>query len=240
MLLLIRSVITYLWTGISMALYSIVCVGLLMVSKEKGYQVGVLWCRHLLACGGVSIEVDGLEKMDRNKNYIVVGNHQSHLDVHSLIESLPLHLVFIAKKELFQMPFLGWGMKALGHIAIDRSSARSARDSFMAATERLKESKNESLVIFPEGTRSLDGSIGAFKQGSFTLPMETGLPILPVAISGTYQALPKGKIMMRPAKVTIRIGDPIDSEYYTGFEKGGLSQYVREKIVAMVSEHTEI
>lgn len=234
----IRGIITYIWVGFSTFVYSMMCMVGVLISKKAAYRVGVMWCRHVLAVGGVSITVKGLEKIKPYKKYILVCNHQSNLDIASLMAGLPIHLIFVAKKELFRTPFFGWGIKALGHIAIDRSNARKARVSFLKAGDKLKKAKQQSLVIFPEGTRSKDGKVREFKPGSFALALETGLLVLPIAIEGTYQALPKDKLLIRPAKVTLKIGEVINPDAFSKHEKDKIAQTAQKQIYDLVGQQS--
>jgi 1-acyl-sn-glycerol-3-phosphate acyltransferase len=116
---------------------------------------------------------------------------------------------FIAKKELFLIPIFGWGMAAVGHIWIDRSNARKARDSIIRAVKHLHKSQ-VSLVLFPEGTRSVDGTISDFKTGSFTLAMQAGVQAVPVVLHDTRLCLPKSVLIVRPGVIHIDICEPLD------------------------------
>lgn len=225
------------WNWLLTPVYSLLCIlagGL--ISPAAGYAIGRLWCRHLLGLGGVAVTVIGREKINPQQKYILVCNHQSHLDISALMASLPLRLIFIAKKELFNIPFFGWGIKALGHIAINRRSARSARHSIIAASRIIKNRPHVSLVIFPEGTRSADGRVHEFKQGSFALALASGLPVLPVAIDGTYQALPKHNLLTKPARVTIRVGDVIRPAPEDKHNKHQLALAAHQQILAMLGQ----
>lgn len=234
--ILLRGVITLLWNGLFTPFYSLVCMlASWVISPAAAYAVGRLWSRHLLALGGVKATVNGLEKIKPKQKYIVVSNHQSHLDISTLMVNLPLQLVFIAKKELFAIPFFGWGIKALGHIAINRDSARSARECILAASQVIKTKAKISLVIFPEGTRSPDGRVHEFKQGSFALALATGLPVLPVAITGTYQALPKTSLLVKPAPVTIQVGEVIVPTPADKHNKERLAQAAYRQIAGLLA-----
>ena len=138
---------------------------------------------------------------------MVVGNHQSLLDILILLAYLPIDLRFIAKTELYSIPLLGWFIRTAGHIRVDRARVGSGFTSLKKAVEYL--TNNISVVIFPEGTRSHDGTLGRFKGGAIFATIESAAPIQPVAISGSYNILPRGHIYFRPTTVKLTIGKPI-------------------------------
>jgi 1-acyl-sn-glycerol-3-phosphate acyltransferase len=188
------------------------------------------WCVHLAALSGIRIKIVGGEKLDRKERYVFVSNHQSYFDIPVLYSGLPFALSFIAKKELFFIPFFGWGIAAIGHIWIDRENARAARSSITRAIAMLKK-KNISLVLFPEGTRSVSGEVGEFKRGSFALALEAGVPVVPLTICGTREILPKHSGLLRPGTATIVVGDPILPFELALLDKTKLSEMMRERIV---------
>ena len=138
---------------------------------------------------GIRVKITGGEKLDRKERYVFVANHQSYFDIPVLYTGLPFALSFIAKKELFFIPFFGWGIAAIGHIWIDRDNARAARNSITRAIAMLKR-KNISLVLFPEGTRSITGEVGEFKRGSFALAFEAGVPVVPLLSAARATSFP--------------------------------------------------
>jgi 1-acyl-sn-glycerol-3-phosphate acyltransferase len=223
---LVRTPVATVWIVFSTVLYSCAAFAVMPFSRRAVYWVALRWCKHLLAVCGARVTLEGREKLDRESRYVFVANHQSHLDIPCLMSVLPYHLTFIAKKELFAIPFFGWGITAMGHIAIDRSSARKARDSFRKAVRRLQ-NEDISVMIFPEGTRSRDGRVGEFKRGSFALAVDAGLPVVPVTIEGSIEILRKGSFLFSPGTVTITLHDPIEVEGYT---RSALSETVRARI----------
>ena len=171
------------------------------------------WSKAILIAANIHAEVSGIENIKPGASYIIISNHQSHLDIPVLVYNLPLRLTFLAKKELFKIPFFGWGMQAAGILKIDRSNKSKAIQTLKNA-ERIIVEKKFSVIAFPEGTRSNDGKIHEFKKGSFVLAIGTGLWVLPVSIKGTYDVLPKKKIRIRPGRVKIKIHEPIDIKGY--------------------------
>lgn len=204
----VRSVSIVIWAFTSLVAVGIICMVMSPISAGLSRSVVQLWMRLLLIFGGVRVKVHGLQKLQQNRRYVFIANHQSHLDIPVLIASLQHPLSFIAKKELFRIPFFGWGMYALGHIWIDRENARKAHVSIKKAVTRLQKD-NCSLVLFPEGTRSPDGTIGQFKQGSFSLAQQAGAEVVPIAICNTSRLLTKYSVLISKGTVSLFIGDPI-------------------------------
>jgi 1-acyl-sn-glycerol-3-phosphate acyltransferase len=217
---------------VSTVFWGIVVVSASLISRKAAYVCGCAWARGLLWSAGISVHARGLENIDPNGKYVFVSNHQSHLDILALLCVVKAHLTFIAKRELFYVPFFGWSIAVLGHIAIDRSSARKARASLDTAVRRLQD-ENISVVIFPEGTRSRTGEVSDFKRGSFSLAIESGLEVIPVSIDGTFRVLRKGSLWIHPGTATVTFGAPLDMTGLTATDKDALSSRVRELIVAM-------
>ncbi len=171
--------------------------------------LAVTWAWINLTLTGVRVKVLGREKVDRNKSYIVMTNHQSNLDVLALATRLPLQMRWIAKRELMKVPIFGIAIKRMGMIIIDRSDPDKAHESMKAADERIK--SGLSIIIFPEGTRSRDGRLLEFKKGGFVMALSTKTPILPVTINGSRFCLPKGGLFsLRPGKIQMIIHDIVD------------------------------
>jgi 1-acyl-sn-glycerol-3-phosphate acyltransferase len=141
--------------------------------------------------------------------YVVVANHQSFLDIF-LLCNIPREMKWVAKKELFRIPWVGWAFSLAGDLSIDRGDAASA-SAVMARARRYLET-GMSVMIFPEGTRSIDGKLLPFKAGAFKLAVDAGVPVLPIAISGTAQGMPKGSPWVRPSRLTARILAPVPTK----------------------------
>ncbi len=220
-----------LWAVISSVAYGSATLLAALFNNRLARFVARLWCIHLLFLCGIRVKTVGGDKLDGRGRYVFIVNHQSYFDIPVLHAGLPYSLSFIAKKELFFIPFFGWGMAAAGHIWIDRQNARAARASITRAIAMLKR-KNISLVLFPEGTRSVTGEVGEFKRGSFALAFEAGVPVVPVTICGTRDILPKRSGRFRPGTATLVIGDPIAPAELAGLDKTRLSEIMKERIVA--------
>lgn len=159
--------------------------------------------------------VEGREKIDHKQPYVIVPNHQSMLDI-VFFNMLYHRLRWVSKIEIFKVPILGWEMKMVKYIELERGNKHSVVKMMESCVSSLRE--GISIVIFPEGTRSLTGAIGRFKTGAFQLAVKTDKPLLPVLIDGTGDILPKNGFIFRSRRVVrIRVLDPIfPGQFNTG------------------------
>ena len=155
------------------------------------------------------MEIRGLSNIDKEKSHIYIPNHLSFFDIFSLLAYLPVDFKFILKEELMHIPILGWSMRRAGYISIARSSPAKARRTFRQAVERIK--SGTSLVMFAEGTRSKDGHLQPLKRGAFQLAIASGSPIVPIAIKGTKEIMPKRSFKIHRGFVTIQVGTPVET-----------------------------
>ncbi|MDB4959929.1 MAG: phospholipid/glycerol acyltransferase [Myxococcales bacterium] len=171
----------------------------------------------------IQLTVRGAELVPPDRAYVYMSNHQSHLDIPMLYAALPSRTIrMLAKKELFQIPLWGRGLRAAEFIEVDRSNHLRAVQSIEYAARLIRD--DVSIYLAPEGTRSRDGQIGKLKKGGFHLAADTHTPIVPVAISGTMEILPRGARVMQTGKpVTVTIGAPISVD---GRDLPGLMQEV--------------
>src|SRR3954464_1314796 len=196
----------------AITLYTIVLGAASIVSSlfdRRGYlahRCARAWSWLILKTTGVRVEIDGLNRVVRGTTYVFVSNHQSIYDTPVIFASLPYQLRIIAKESLARFPVLGWHLKRGGHLFVDRK--RPDRAGILKRWRALV-SEGLSLIIYAEGTRSMDGHVARFKAGSFLLAIEAGLPIVPLAIIGTRQVMPKGRLRTEPAAVTLVVHDPI-------------------------------
>ena len=164
------------------------------------------WSWLILKTTRVRVAVQGLERLTPGTTYIFVSNHQSHYDTPVIFSTLPFQLRIIAKESLARFPVLGWHLKRGGHLFVDRKHPDRAG---ILKRWRALVSEGLSLIIYAEGTRSSDGHAARFKAGSFLLAIQAGLPIVPLAVIGTRQVMPKGRLRAEPAAVALVIHDPI-------------------------------
>jgi 1-acyl-sn-glycerol-3-phosphate acyltransferase len=165
--------------------------------------------------------------------HVVVANHQSFLDIF-LLSNLPREMKWVAKRELFKIPWVGWAFFLVGDIAIDRGEAASAVKVMGKARRYLENGMN--VMIFPEGTRSKDGKLLPFKAGAFKLAIDAGVPVLPIVVSGSAQGMPKGSPWVRPAKLVVRILEPVPTTGLTDRDLRALRDGVRGRIERALGE----
>ena len=176
-------------------------------SGDFGHRCARAWSWLILKTTGVAVKVEGLERLDPRRSYVFAANHQSIYDIPIVFASLPFQLRIIAKESLGKIPFLGWHLQRTGHVLVDRSKPGAGTVKKMA---RLV-ADGHSLIVFPEGTRSTDGTVARFKGGSFVIALDAALPIVPISLSGSRQVMRKGRLMVQPGTVTVLVHDPIDT-----------------------------
>lgn len=170
-------------------------------------RVARAWARLVLRWAGIRLRVVGLEHLDLHSSYVFVANHHSALDIPALLVALPCRLLMMAKASLFRIPFLGWYMARVGYVPVAQGEPRSARRTLRRAVQGA--GRGASMVVFPEGTRTPEGSVAAFKRGAVFLAREAGLPIVPVAIVNSGHLLPRGEFRADPGEIEVRVGAPI-------------------------------
>ncbi|MCK6512740.1 1-acyl-sn-glycerol-3-phosphate acyltransferase [Myxococcota bacterium] len=185
-----------------------------------------IWAPVLLGITRSKIHVYGLEKVDLSKPHIFASNHQSTLDIAAALSTLPIPLRFVAKKELFYIPFLGWYMWATQMIFVDRKKGKEAIRSLKRAGDLIREGAD--IIAFPEGTRSDDGKVHPLKKGIFVVALEAGVPIIPLAIEGTRYVMPKNSFQVRPHDIHIAFGEPIETK--------GLGYEDRERLIVQTRQ----
>ena len=184
------------------------------------------WARMILKICRVRLEVTGDPQLNLGKPYVFFVNHQSHIDIPIVLAALPIPFRFAAKKELFRIPFLGWHLRRSGHISIDRENPHAAVRAFRRASSKLY--GGVSLVFFPEGGTSLDGSIKQFKAGGFVLAGQFQAQVVPVTIRGSRGVLLPRTYHVRGGPVEVMVGEPIPTE---GWAPRDLTTRVRAEIV---------
>jgi 1-acyl-sn-glycerol-3-phosphate acyltransferase len=187
-----------------------------------------LWGKAALLANRVKVKVEGLEQLERGGPYIFMSNHQGSFDIFALLGYLPFQFKWLAKKELFSIPFFGWTMAAAGYISIDREGTRKTVEAINEAARKIREGM--SLVIFPEGSRSPNGSIQPFKRGGFTLAIKSKVPIIPIAITGSREIMPKEKLTAASGQIKIRMGLPIETKSYSLKDRESLMEKVNQAI----------
>jgi 1-acyl-sn-glycerol-3-phosphate acyltransferase len=191
------------------------------------------WSWLILKTTGVDLDVRGSAPQE-GTSVVVASNHQSIYDIPVLFWTVPMQLRIISKASLGNFPFLGWHLRRSGHLLVDRDNPGA---SVLKKMQRMV-SQHASLIIFPEGTRSRDGRVGRFKGGVFLLAIESGLPIVPVSVSGTRHVMLKGRLMTCPGHVTVTIHPAIDTSGMTREDARALAERTRAIVASAIPEAT--
>ncbi len=166
-----------------------------------------VWTNVVLFIYGIKVNVQGAENIDASKGLIYISNHASYMDIFVQLAKLPDNVRMIYKKEINRVPILGWAMYCAGFVSLDRGNIRNAMRSLDKAAERVR--RGQSVVIYPEGTRTTDGSVGEFKRGMFFLADKAKADIVPVSLDGTFEIMPIGSARVKPGVVNMVIGKPV-------------------------------
>ena len=201
------------------------------------------WSRLILMTTGVRVTVEGLERLTPGRTYVFVANHQSLFDIPILFWSLPYQLRIMAKASLGSLPFIGWHLQRTGHLLVDRR--RPDRAKIFGWASGLT-SRGLCLIVFPEGTRSVDGRVGKFKTGSFLLALEAGLPVVPLSVVGSRHVMLRGRVTAYPGHVRLVVHDPIETPRHDGSDARvlaetarGLAETVRRVVVPVAESDVE-
>jgi 1-acyl-sn-glycerol-3-phosphate acyltransferase len=191
------------------------------------------WSACVLWGSGVRVEMEGVEHLRQEGGQVIVANHASWFDVWALCANLPVPFHFVAKQELKKIPFFGQAWVACGHISIDRGDRTAAVGSLNRTAGEMGSSRSN-IIIFPEGTRTSDGSLQRFKKGAFVLALQAGVPIVPAAIVGSRPVMPKGSLKIQSGTVRIRFGPPIEVEGLTMRDRDDLLARTREAVESLL------
>ena len=205
---------------------------LLAVTWSPGFVMRTMaprFGRWLCAVAGIRLVVEGREHLAQPA--VIVANHRSAMEAIIIPAVLPPKVRYVGKKEVGRVPFFGWVLRATGQILIDRSNPEAAIASIEASLASMP--KGLSVFIFPEGTRSVDGTLGPFKKGAFHIAMRLGIPMVTMAIEGAQHLLPKAALWPRPGTVTVRIAPPVDT---SGWSPATLDRHVAEIRGAMLHQ----
>jgi 1-acyl-sn-glycerol-3-phosphate acyltransferase len=211
-----------------------ILITLLRPESDATMRAGRIWSAAMLRVVGARVEYVGLERAREHLPCIFMANHQSSVDIWALVRILPAPARFVAKLSLFRVPVLGWAMSAGGFVSIDRANRASAIRSLQLAAERVRAGRP--VVLFPEGTRTRDGRLQPFKKGPFHLALEAGVPIVPVAISGSWDVMPPRRFVVRPGAVKVELLPAVEVTGYLPDDHEGLLREVRRRLAAALGE----
>jgi 1-acyl-sn-glycerol-3-phosphate acyltransferase len=226
----------FLYTGV---LASISVAGSLFDRRGR-WQHGCarLWAWMILRTSGIRVRVEGLENLKPHQTVIFCVNHPSAVDIPILLASIPMQFRFLAKRELFQLPFLGWFLHRAGHISVERMRPHEARHSFEEAAAKIRQ--GTPVVLFPEGHRNrLTSQMLPFKSGSFYLAISAGVPILPITLNGTRHAHEPDTLHIRPGRCEMIVHPAIPTAGLTREDVQRLSDSVRQAILSRFKPGSE-
>ncbi|MBX6365844.1 MAG: 1-acyl-sn-glycerol-3-phosphate acyltransferase [Gemmatimonadetes bacterium] len=196
------------------------------------YAAGRWFRRAAIVCVKLNplwrFRTSGVRITDPRRPYIAIANHESFADI-LLISHLPWEMKWVSKDALFRIPVLGWMMRMAGDIRVRRGDLESRSDALREIRDRLE--RRVSVMVFPEGTRSRTGEVLPFRNGAFRVAVETGAPILPLAVAGTRNAIAKGSFLMGPARAEVRVLPPIETAGLTPSDVPELRERVRRLII---------
>jgi len=230
-----------IWTGIALLVIAWLPAMALVRLFDRDpvrYSTGRLFRRLGASISRINpnwkITIEGEEGIDDRHPYIIVCNHLSNADI-PLISNLPWEMKWVAKKELFDLPVLGWMMKMAQDISVDRSASNKRIGVFKMCSYYLR--NNCSVMFFPEGTRSRDGRMKRFSLGAFDLAIKKNIPILPLVIDGTQDCLPKKNwVFTTDAYVNLKVLTPISTDRLDCGDSLELMKRVRAEMLAQLSE----
>jgi 1-acyl-sn-glycerol-3-phosphate acyltransferase len=218
---------------IGMGLISHIC-SLWDRAGRTQHRLARQWARMLLAVSFVRATVRGAERLDPDASYVVVANHSSYMDIPALYSALPLELRFFAKKGLFSIPLLGWHLRRAGHLPVVRDDARASLKSMSDGAKLMRE-RGISVLLFPEGGRTQEG-MRPFKEGAAYIAIKAGVPVVPVGLVNMRNVLPMNSWLLRPAKVEIQVGEPIDTAGMTLHDRGRLNEMLQERVAGLAGQ----
>jgi 1-acyl-sn-glycerol-3-phosphate acyltransferase len=201
---------------------------------RRQHAIARRWARMLLWAGGVKVMAEGVEKLDPQKGYVLVSNHSSYFDIPVIMATLPLQFRFFAKQGLFRIPFLGTHLQRAGHIPVVRGDARASLKSMSDGARMLRE-RNLSVLLFPEGGRSVD-HLQEFKEGTAYVAIKAGVPAVPIGLEGMRKILRMHTGYVYPGTVHIRVGDPIETANLTVKDRERLTQELHSRVAELCGE----
>ena len=217
-------------------------LSLLISYFDKGgqiqHRIARVWARTSVWLTGCSLTVKGAENLSKCPVAVFACNHTSYMDTPVIFASLPVQFRILAKKELWPIPFIGWYLDRSGQLPIDTANPRASMASLGAAAKALR--AGMPLFVFPEGARTPDGELGPFLSGAAYLAIRAQVPVIPMAVSGVYDLLPIHTRHFYPTKLTLSVGEPIDTTGMTVRQMDELNARIRNAVDGLrVGGHPE-
>lgn len=199
-------------------------------SGNRTHSFLTYWAKSTLAMTGLRIQIAGLDSLDPKQTYIFMPNHASFLDILLAFAYIPYNFRIITKEEIFLIPLMGWALKRSRQIPMNRTNPRKGLASLEQAFALLQ--KGISIVVFPEGTRTLDGQMNELKATLFILPIRSGIAVVPVRLEGTYEALKRGSILLNPVALKLTFHDPIPAGTFNDQDRLLYAKKVQEVLTS--------
>lgn len=225
----------YAWVvgGLYFILLCLITICLTFFLKPRTFD---LWLkkslRFLFKILFIKVQSEGSEKIESNTNYLFMSNHSSLFDIPLLEAYIPTFVRGVEALRQFKWPVYGWAVRRLGNIPIDRKNIHASIKS-MKRTEKILK-KGKSIIILPEGHRTLDGNLGSFKKLPFHLAKQAGVPIIPIGLSGLFRLKHKGSWLIQPRPVKIKFGQPIPPDKIQSLSNEELRDFIRGKIQDLI------
>jgi 1-acyl-sn-glycerol-3-phosphate acyltransferase len=231
---MIRTLLAWLSIGGSTLFFGLIAIVASLLRIRGGVYDWCTreWARTILRGSGIPLRVEGREHVPVGEPRVVVANHVSGWDIFVIPVALPGPFSFVMKKELERIPFFSHAWKAAGHLSVDRSNRHAAIESLRRAALRIRRD-GKTVIMFPEGTRSRDGRLLPFKKGAFMLAIESGAPIVPAGISGSFEITPPETFRVRPNPILVRFGAPVETSGYSPDRVGELMAEVRRRMLEL-------
>ena len=234
---MIRTLFFYVVLLVSTVVHGVAAIlaGIFRVKSRRVYDWGTQdWARWNLWAAGTPLDVQGLERVPQETPVVYASNHSSMFDIWALSLVLPGSTRFVAKHELTRVPVMGPAMLRAGHVTIDRFNRKRAFEAYDRAAATIR--GGISTIVFPEGTRSRSGELLPFKKGGFIMALKGQSPIVPVAISGARDALRKGSLIIRPVRIVVRFGRPIETTGLGLEDRDALVERARGAVASLLEE----
>lgn len=207
----------------------LILLTLITKSATLMYWTGVKMVVYVTRIAGEKVTVEGRENIPPGV-CLFAANHTSNADAPAIVGAIPRRIAILGRKSLFDIPVVGTAFRLAKFVPVDRGNRDAALESVKITVQYIRE--GFSFLVYPEGTRSPDGRLQRFKKGSFAIAIEAGIPIVPVACAGAHRIMKKNSLIVRPGKVTVRFGKPIDASKFTIEQRDELAQLVHEAIAA--------
>lgn len=212
---------------------SVAVSALTFVDERAPDPLLTLWADSTLRVSGVRTACRGLENLPPG-NFVLCVNHQSNFDAMVLFRHIRRHMRFVAKRQLRKVPIFGYALERAGNVFVDRTGGEGDKQRLHEAAEAVR--NRVSVVFFAEGTRSDDGILRPFKKGAAIMALEAQVPLVPAAVAGTHEILPKGTIAIRPRPAALVIGKPIETKGLGVEAREALTQQAHDAVAALLAE----